>query len=211
MRYLITGAAGFIGSAVADALLARDPANSQRIFDHAQSVYWVGLIAFRRGNFIKAERAFEEYRQLAEQLIGLDPKSDKWRAEIDYAYSNLGTLRFAQGRNAAAAAAFERSLEVSEDVMFKWRLLVEEGRKTGHTYSQPDLIIAATALQHGSVRVTVSAGFANAAAVPQRAKQAIYLLFGHWAEHRGLSTTKNYTDISFAYQSLTTGLRPGMV
>jgi predicted nucleic acid-binding protein len=43
----------------------------------------------------------------------------------------------------------ERSLPVTEDVMFKWRLLVEEGRKAGHTYSQPDLIIAATALRHG--------------------------------------------------------------
>jgi predicted nucleic acid-binding protein len=42
----------------------------------------------------------------------------------------------------------QRVLPVSEDVMFKWRLLVEEGRKIGHTYSQPDLIIAATALQH---------------------------------------------------------------
>jgi hypothetical protein len=40
----------------------------------------------------------------------------------------------------------ERVLSVSEDVMFKWRLLVEDGRKAGHTYSQPDLIIAATAL-----------------------------------------------------------------
>jgi toxin FitB len=43
----------------------------------------------------------------------------------------------------------DRALPVSEDVMFKWRLLVEDGRKAGHTYSQPDLIIAATALQHG--------------------------------------------------------------
>ena len=43
----------------------------------------------------------------------------------------------------------QRVLEVSEDVMFKWRLLVADGRKVGHTYSQPDLIIAATALHHG--------------------------------------------------------------
>ena len=43
----------------------------------------------------------------------------------------------------------ERSLPVSEDVMFKWRLMVEEGRKAGQPYSQPDLIIAATALCHG--------------------------------------------------------------
>jgi predicted nucleic acid-binding protein len=43
----------------------------------------------------------------------------------------------------------QRVLEITEDVMFKWRLLVEEGRKAGHTFSQPDLIIAATALQLG--------------------------------------------------------------
>jgi toxin FitB len=42
-----------------------------------------------------------------------------------------------------------RILPISEDVMFKWRLLVEDGRKAGHTFSQPDLIIAATALHHG--------------------------------------------------------------
>ena len=43
----------------------------------------------------------------------------------------------------------QRILTVSEDVLFKWRLLVEDGRKVGHTYSQPDLFIAATALHHG--------------------------------------------------------------
>lgn len=43
----------------------------------------------------------------------------------------------------------DRVLEITEDIMLKWRLLVEEGRKTGHTFSQPDLIIAAIALHHG--------------------------------------------------------------
>jgi toxin FitB len=42
-----------------------------------------------------------------------------------------------------------RVLPVSEDIMLKWRLLVEEGRKIGHTFSQPDLIIAATGQHHG--------------------------------------------------------------
>ncbi len=48
----------------------------------------------------------------------------------------------------------QRILPVSEDVMFKWRLLVEDGRRAGHTFSQPDLIIAATALCHGLSVVT---------------------------------------------------------
>ena len=43
----------------------------------------------------------------------------------------------------------QRILQITEDIMFKWRLLVEDGRRAGHTFSQPDLIIAATALQHG--------------------------------------------------------------
>ena len=47
-----------------------------------------------------------------------------------------------------------RVLQVTEDIMLKWRLLVEEGRKKGHTFSQPDLIIAATAIHHGLTMVT---------------------------------------------------------
>ena len=43
----------------------------------------------------------------------------------------------------------QRVLDVTEDIMLKWRLLVEEGRRVGHTFAQPDLIIAATALHHG--------------------------------------------------------------
>ena len=40
-------------------------------------------------------------------------------------------------------------LPITEDVMLEWRLMVEEGRKQGHTFSQPDLIIAATARHYG--------------------------------------------------------------
>jgi toxin FitB len=47
-----------------------------------------------------------------------------------------------------------RVLPITEEIMLKWRLLVEEGRKLGHTFSQPDLIIAATALHHGLTVVT---------------------------------------------------------
>ena len=48
----------------------------------------------------------------------------------------------------------QRVLAVTEDIMFTWRVLLEEGRKAGHTFSQPDLIIAATAHHHGLTIVT---------------------------------------------------------
>ena len=60
----------------------------------------------------------------------------------------------------------QRVLAISEDVMFKWRLLVEEGRKVRHTYSQPDLIIAATALDHGLTVVSRDVSDYRRARVP---------------------------------------------
>lgn len=43
----------------------------------------------------------------------------------------------------------QRVFALTEDIMLKWQLLLEDGRKVGHTFSQPDLMIAATALHHG--------------------------------------------------------------
>ncbi len=60
----------------------------------------------------------------------------------------------------------QRVLAVSEDVMFKWRLLVADGRKVGHTYSQPDLIIVATALHHGLTVVSRDTSDFKKARVP---------------------------------------------
>ena len=62
----------------------------------------------------------------------------------------------------------QRVLPVTEDIMFKWRLLVEEGRKMGHAFSQPDLIIAATALEHGLTIVSRDTSDYEKARVPLR-------------------------------------------
>jgi predicted nucleic acid-binding protein len=59
-----------------------------------------------------------------------------------------------------------RVLPISEDVMLKWRQLVEDGRKKGHTFSQPDLIIAATALHYGITVVTQDRAEFDMANVP---------------------------------------------
>ena len=47
-----------------------------------------------------------------------------------------------------------RTLPVTEDILLRWRVLLEDGRKTGHTFSQPDLLIAGTAAYHGLTVVT---------------------------------------------------------
>lgn len=60
----------------------------------------------------------------------------------------------------------QRVLPVSEAVMLKWRLMVEEGRKAGHTFSQADLIIAATGAHHGLTVVTRDVSDFERARVP---------------------------------------------
>lgn len=79
----------------------------------------------------------------------------------------------------------QRVLPITEDVMLKWRLLVEQGRKAGHTFSQPDLIIAATGLHFGMTIVSRDAAEYRAA----RAR-----LFNPWTEPMpvAMATTKSH-------------------
>jgi hypothetical protein len=42
-----------------------------------------------------------------------------------------------------------RVMGLDEEVLLRWRLLAEVGRKAGYTFSQPDLLIAAIAAKHG--------------------------------------------------------------
>jgi len=59
-----------------------------------------------------------------------------------------------------------RILPVTEDILLKWQTLMEDGRRTGHTYSHPDLVLAATALHHGLTVVTRDRSDFDKAQVP---------------------------------------------
>ncbi len=59
-----------------------------------------------------------------------------------------------------------RILGLSEDILLKWRLLIESGRRRGQTYSHPDILIAATAAHHGLTVVTRNIDEFSAAGLP---------------------------------------------
>jgi predicted nucleic acid-binding protein len=59
-----------------------------------------------------------------------------------------------------------RILEIDEDVILTWRRMVALGKTRHHTFSQPDLFIAATASVHGLCVVTRNIGDFLAARVP---------------------------------------------
>jgi predicted nucleic acid-binding protein len=59
-----------------------------------------------------------------------------------------------------------RLLGINEDVIIRWKAMVIEGRKRGHTFGQPDLFIAAIAALEDLVVVTRDTGEFVAAGVP---------------------------------------------
>lgn len=90
------------------------------------------------------EQLFVSTVTFAEIRFGIERVSDATRrAELSDWLSHRIRPMFGQ-----------RILAISEHIMLRWRQLVEEGRRTGHTFSQPDLIIAATALHHGLTMVS---------------------------------------------------------
>jgi len=99
-------------SAATEALLARAPDDAQRIFDHAQSVFWVGYSAYKARDYVEAEKGFGDYKKYAEALVEIDPANADWRIELAFAERNLGALFFEQlgyGPD-LAIASFSRSL-----------------------------------------------------------------------------------------------------
>ncbi|HEX6706982.1 MAG TPA: serine/threonine-protein kinase [Albitalea sp.] len=89
-----------------DRLLQQAPNDARRLFDHAQSMYWLGYIARRRGQTKQAEDAFRAYLDLSQRLVRLDPPNLDWRIESAYAGQNVGIVYLDAGRVDEALLAF---------------------------------------------------------------------------------------------------------
>ncbi|MFC3050507.1 toll/interleukin-1 receptor domain-containing protein [Kordiimonas pumila] len=114
----------FQQSAAATAeLLRRDPDNTQRIFEHAQSVFWVGNQDIQRGDLRAGEIAWQEYKRLADLLVTLEPETVDWWIEAAYGNLNIGNLYLRQHQNPrqalpyleAALKTFQAALAVRPD------------------------------------------------------------------------------------------------
>ena len=96
--------------------IQRNPDDPQRLFDHAQNVFYVGEIAHERGDSKTAESYMREYKRLAERMVALGPDNMKWRMEVQYAEANLGAVLYDQRRFAEAATQFQEALNTIEAI-----------------------------------------------------------------------------------------------
>lgn len=94
--------------------IRRKPDDPQRLYDHAQNVFYIGAIAYGRGQLDEAARRFTTYKLLADRMVALDPNNMKWRMEGQNALANLASVRLAQRRYADAAALSQEALDTIE-------------------------------------------------------------------------------------------------
>ena len=106
-------------AATTEQSLARAPHDGQRVFEHAQSVYWVGYIAYRRGQAEAAQKSFLKYRELAQQLIRIDPANADWRLETGYAAQNLGVVQLDRELPRDALASFVEARDAFAGLLAK--------------------------------------------------------------------------------------------
>jgi tetratricopeptide (TPR) repeat protein len=79
-------------------LLASEPADPDRLFAHAQSEYWIGMIHMARDEWNAAKARFTDYRSLAARLQSVEPDSARSLREQGYAEGNLCSVDFGMPR-----------------------------------------------------------------------------------------------------------------
>jgi tetratricopeptide (TPR) repeat protein len=94
--------------------LRRSPDDPQRMFDHAQSIFWVGETARLRGDLNDAGTQGREYRRLADRMVAAEPDNPKWQLEVVYSAGNLGVIESQQGQYSDAAATLQTSISALE-------------------------------------------------------------------------------------------------
>jgi len=92
----------------------RKPDDPERLFEHAQNVFYVGAIAYARGQLDQGAGEFTEYKRLADRMVELDPNNMKYRMEVENALANLASVRLAQRRFPESAALSEQALSTIE-------------------------------------------------------------------------------------------------
>jgi tetratricopeptide (TPR) repeat protein len=95
----------------------RTPEDPQRIFDHAQNVFYVGEVARFAGRPAEAEAQWREYKRLADQMSALAPDDLKYRMEVLYANEDVGISLYDQHRFAEARRLFQGVLGPMEKLM----------------------------------------------------------------------------------------------
>jgi eukaryotic-like serine/threonine-protein kinase len=87
------------------ALYQRAPEKGPRLFDLAQTEYWIGYVAWQQGRFDDAKTWLGKYQASGVKLAAMDRNNFSWQKEIAYGYQVLAVLDESLGHYAEAERA----------------------------------------------------------------------------------------------------------
>ncbi len=90
----------------AAALVARHTQDNDALFERAQSEYWIGFVALRRGDLATTREWFTRYRDSAIALAAVEGPTLRAQRELTYGHHNLAVLDLENGRVAEARLGF---------------------------------------------------------------------------------------------------------
>jgi tetratricopeptide (TPR) repeat protein len=92
----------------------RSPDDPQRLYDHAQNVFWIGEVARWHGDPQTAAAGYRDYRRLAYRLSALQPDNLKYRMEVYYGEEDVGISLLNMRRYGEAARQFDAAFDPVE-------------------------------------------------------------------------------------------------
>jgi hypothetical protein len=87
------------------ALLAEAPDDPARIFDQAQSEFWIGFSDYDQNRFAAAKQSFIAYKRFADRLMAIAPSNPKYIREVGYADGDLCSIALKPPKDPVAALA----------------------------------------------------------------------------------------------------------
>jgi len=98
-------------------ILRRNPEDTDAIYDHAQSTYWVGLFHKHVKEYETALNYWKLYRQYGHDLMSRDTKNPKWIMEAAWGENNVANLHSILKDYQSARVYFEQSVKLFEEAL----------------------------------------------------------------------------------------------
>ena len=93
-------------------IMRRKPLDTDAIYNHAQSEYWVGSIFLKTKKPEEAKPYRHAYAVLSEKLYNIDPNNLEWVFEYGWAQNNLGHLNNRLKLYDASETYYERAIQI---------------------------------------------------------------------------------------------------
>lgn len=95
-------------------VLDRNPDDTDAIFAHAQSEFWVGKYYFDQNKFAEVEAYWQEYNRLSQRLHDIDPNNFDWIMEAAWSANAMGAYYDRQRDYARAAMAYSHAAKYAK-------------------------------------------------------------------------------------------------